>query len=61
MDMEEEKVPKTTGAPGFTNCIKAMPARASARIWVTVPATVTGDMAPASMNGDMTVAWLWRA
>ena len=61
MDMEDEKVPKTTGAPGLTIWIKAMPARASASICVTVPVTVTGDIAPASMKGEITVAWLWRA
>ena len=50
-------MPKTTGAPGRTNCAKAMPAIASASIWARVPATVTGLMAPARMNGDTTVAW----
>ena len=38
-----------------------MPASASARIWVSVPAAVTGDIAPASRNGEMTVAWLFSA
>ena len=57
IEIELEKVPKTTGAPGRTSCVKAMPAIASARIWARVPATVTGLMAPERMNGDTTVAW----
>ncbi len=61
MDMEAAKVPKTTGAPGRHNCVKAMPTEASARICVRVPTVATGDMAPATMNGEMTVAWLERA
>ncbi len=61
MDMELAKVPKMTGAPGRTSWAKAMPASASARIWAQVPATVTGDMAPARMKGEMTVAWLFCA
>ena len=48
------KVPNTTGAPGRINWVRAMPAMASARIWVTVPVTVTGDMAPAKMKGETT-------
>ena len=51
-----EKVPKMTGAPGLTSWVKQIPAIASARIWVQVPTTVTGDIAPASMKGEMTVA-----
>jgi len=61
MEIELAKVPNTTGAPGRTSCAKAMPASASARICVSVPATVTGLMAPDRMNGEITVAWLWRA
>ena len=38
-----------------------MPERASARDWAARPATVTGDIAPARMNGDMMQAWLARA
>ncbi len=59
--MELAKLPNTTGAPGLTNWMKAMPAMASARVWAAVPATVTGDMAPARMKGVTMQAWLWRA
>ena len=61
MEIELAKLPKTTGAPGRTSCAKAMPAIASARVWVSVPSAVTGDMAPARMNGVTIVAWLCRA
>ena len=61
MEMEEAKLPNTTGAPGLHNCTKAMPASASARVCAAVPATVTGDMAPARMKGVMMQAWLLRA
>ena len=56
IDSEEAKLPRTTGAPGFTSCASAMPASASARVCATVPATVTGDMAPARMKGVTMVA-----
>ena len=59
--MELPKVPNTTGAPGRTSCVKAMPESASAKSCAQVPATVTGDMAPARMNGEMMQAWLCRA
>ncbi len=52
------KLPQTTGAPGFTSCANARPASASASVCAAVPATVTGDIAPARMNGVMSVAWL---
>src|ERR1700719_2545670 len=61
MEMEDAKLPSTTGTPGLTNCTKARPASASARVCATVPATVTGDMAPARMKGVMMVAWFARA
>jgi hypothetical protein len=35
-----------------------MPASASASVWVAVPATVAGLMAPARMNGVISTAWL---
>ena len=38
-----------------------MPASDSASVCATVPATVTGDIAPARMNGVTMVAWLLRA
>ena len=56
IEIELLKVPNMTGAPGLTSCTKAMPASASAKIWVQVPMTVTGDIAPARINGEITVA-----
>ncbi len=61
IEIDEAKQPNTTGAPGLTSCAKAAPASTSASTWVSVPATVTGDMAPARMNGVMIVAWFARA
>src|SRR5258706_7063856 len=61
IEIELAKLPRTTGAPGRTSCTNVMPARASARVWAHVPATVTGDMAPARMNGVIRVAWLFSA
>src|SRR5581483_7974752 len=61
IEREDAKLPRTTGAPGLTSCANVMPARASARVCATVPATVTGDMAPARMKGVTIVAWLFRA
>jgi hypothetical protein len=52
----ETNVPNTTGAPGLTSWVKAMPTIASASTWVSVPATLTGLMAPARMNGEITEA-----
>jgi hypothetical protein len=45
MESVETKVPKMA-APGRTSCTKAIPANTSARTCVSVPATVTGLMAP---------------
>ena len=61
IDIDEAKVPKITGAPGRTSWTYAIPERASASDWAARPATVTGDMAPARMNGDMMHAWFARA
>lgn len=61
MDIELAKLPKTTGAPGATSWTKAMPAIASASVCAAVPATVTGDIAPARMKGVTMQAWLLRA
>src|ERR1700683_3193851 len=47
IEIDEAKLPSTTGAPGLTSCTSASPATASARVCATVPATVTGDIAPA--------------
>ncbi len=61
MEIDEAKLPSTTGAPGATSWTKAIPESASASVCAAVPATVTGDIAPARMNGVMIVAWLARA
>ena len=61
IEIEDAKLPRITGAPGRTSWTKAMPASASASVCAAVPATVTGDIAPARMNGVMSVAWLASA
>ena len=61
IEMEVAKVPKMTGAPGRHSCEKASATCASASTWESVPATVTGDMAPPTMKGETMVAWLARA
>jgi hypothetical protein len=53
IDSVETKVPNTTGARGRVRWQNAVPTSTSARTWVSVPATVTGLMAPDSMNGVM--------
>jgi hypothetical protein len=49
----ETNVPNTTGAPGRVSWQKAVPAITSARTCVSVPATVTGLIAPDRMKGVM--------
>ena len=61
IEIELANEPKITGAPGLTACVKAMPLIASANVCANVPATETGDIAPAKMNGDRATAWLLRA
>ncbi len=50
-----------TGAPGRTIWQNAIPASASARVWVACAATVTGAIAPPRMNGVMSMIWLFSA
>ncbi len=50
--------PYTTGAPGRTTWVNTMPASASAFCWATAPASVTGAIAPDSVNGVITTTWL---
>src|SRR6187200_1464719 len=57
IDIDEANDPNTTGAPGRTSWTYAIPASASARVWVAAPATVAGLIAPARMNGVMITAW----
>ena len=47
-----------TGAPGRTTWVRAIPARASAFCSTSAPASVTGAIAPASVNGVMQITWL---
>ncbi len=61
MEIELAKLPMMTGAPGRTSWAKAMPARASARVWVITPTGVTGAMAPDRMKGVTMLACLLRA
>ena len=61
IEIELAKLPRTTGAPGRTSCTKAIPPIASARVWAQTPAAVTGAIAPARMNGVISVPWLASA
>src|SRR5215207_4436615 len=61
IDIELANEPNTTGAPGRTSCVNAMPAKDSASVWAATPADVAGAIAPARMNGVMMVAWLLPA
>ena len=45
-------------APSWQN---AIPASASASVWVAAPTTVAGLIAPARMNGVISTAWLASA
>src|ERR1700691_6518683 len=53
MSTLDVKLPYTTGAPGRTICDSTVPASASAWASVRAPATVTGAIAPARVNGVM--------
>ncbi len=61
IEIDDAKLPSTIGQPGLRSWMKAMPASASASVCVAVPATVTGDIAPARMKGVTMQAWLARA
>src|SRR5580692_4054721 len=61
IDSDDAKLPRSTGAPGLMSCVSVIPARASASVCATVPATVTGDIAPARIKGVTIVAWFARA
>ena len=51
IEIDAAKQPMSTGAPGRQSCVSAAPASTSASTCVSVPATVTGDIAPARMKG----------
>src|SRR5579862_5205670 len=57
IESEDAKLPRTTGTPGLMSWASVIPASASASVCATVPATVTGDIAPARMKGVTIVAW----
>ena len=61
IDIELANEPRTTGAPGRTSWTNVMPPSASASVWAQTPAAVTGAIAPARMNGVMSVAWFASA
>ena len=61
IDSVETKVPNTTGAPGRVSWQNAVPAITSASTWVSVPATVTGLIAPDRMNGRDDAGLIRRA
>src|SRR5215203_1215535 len=66
MSVLDRKEPKTTGQPGLTSWVSAMPESASAICWTSVAGMETGDIAPMSRNGVITTAspaWLysWQA
>src|SRR6476660_2737791 len=60
MSVLERKEPNTTGQPGFTSCVSAIPDSASAICCTSADGTVTGDIAPMSRNGVVMTAWLAR-
>ena len=51
----------THGVPGRTSWHSATMASASAVCCTSAPASVTGAIAPISVNGVMTTHWPWRA
>ncbi len=61
IDIDDAKLPEHDRRAGRTSWTNVIPPSASARVWVAVPATVTGDIAPARMNGVTSVAWLASA
>ncbi|MDZ7786660.1 MAG: hypothetical protein U5K73_00500 [Halofilum sp. (in: g-proteobacteria)] len=53
--------PYTTGAPGWTSCVRVIPNSASAFCCASAAGRVTGVIAPISVNGVIATAWPWRA
>ena len=60
MSVLERNEPKTTGQPGCTSCVSAMPDSASAICCTSVAGIDTGDIAPMSRNGVTMTAWSVR-
>ncbi len=61
MSTLEVKPPYTNGEPARAVCATTSPASASACCCASAPASVTGAIAPASVNGVSTTTWLRRA
>ena len=57
MSTLEVKAPYITGAPGRTSCVSTMPNSASAFCCASAPASVTGLIAPISVNGVTATDW----
>src|SRR5215213_1526947 len=60
MSVFERNEPNTTGQPGLTSCVSAMPDSASAICCTSVAGIETGDIAPISRNGVVITAWFAR-
>src|SRR5215211_821985 len=60
MSVLERNEPNTTGQPGWTSWVSAIPDSASAICCTSVAGTDTGDMAPMRRNGVHTTAWFAR-
>ena len=57
MSTLEVNAPYSTGAPGRTSWVSAIPNRASAFCCTSAAASVTGAMAPISVNGVTDTGW----
>src|SRR5215211_5791767 len=60
MSVFDRNEPNTTGQPGFTSCVSAIPDSASAICCTSVAGIETGDIAPIRRNGVVMTAWLAR-
>src|ERR671917_2860270 len=60
MSVFERNDPNTTGQPGLTSCVNAIPESASAICCTSVAGIETGDIAPMSRNGVVMTAWFAR-
>ena len=60
MSVFERNEPNTTGQPGCTSWVSAIPESASAICCTSVAGIETGDIAPISRNGVVMTAWFVR-
>ena len=58
IEIELAKIPSTTGAPGRVELHERHPGQGTPPASGRRAAAVTGDIAPARMNGVISVAWL---